>query len=467
VKRTAVINVVALAKRLINKANTPSISEFSDSGDIALINPAFPAVTCAAQANYLTGTFPRHHGIVGNGWYDRDLNEPLFWKQSNKLVTARKIWEEIRQVYPQFKCANLFWWFNMYSTVDYSITPRPLYFANGRKVPDIYTEPFSIKEKIEADIGKFPFATFWGPFAGVDSKAGSADAASRWIANAAMWIEKEYHPDLALVYLPHLDYNLQRYGPDEQFIQGDLRKIDSIVGDLIQFYKQRQVQIIILSEYGINAVKAPIYLNRVFREKGWLRIKEEMGCERLDCGASRAFAIADHQIAHIYVNDKSLLNSVKDCLEKCGGIAAVLDENKKQNFKIDHPRSGDLIAIANHDNWFAYYYWFDDRRAPDFAPTVDIHRKPGYDPVELFLKNSPLVKAKLALRMLQSRLGFRTLFDVIPLDATLVKGSHGAPPNSEENLPIIITEFTGSFESKRIESTEVYNIIKKSILENG
>ncbi len=461
-KRTAVINVVGLAKGLIHQNNTPSIFRFAQAGKLALINPAFPALTCTAQSNYLTGVLPRQHGIVANGWYDRDLNEPLFWKQSNRLVTARKIWEEIRKIYPGFKCANLFWWFNMYSSVDYSITPRPIYLANGRKIPDIYTEPFSIKNQIETDIGKFPFPTFWGPFAGVDSKTGRADAASRWIAQAAMWIEEKYHPDLALVYLPHLDYNLQRYGTNEDLIKDDLMRIDSIVGELIEFYRQRQIQVILVSEYGISDVKAPIFLNWLFREKGWLRIKDELGRERLDCGASRAFAIVDHQIAHIYVNDKSLLNQVKDCLENCPGVAAVLDENKKREFGVDHPRAGDFVAIAQPDHWFAYYYWFDDKQAPDFATTVDIHRKPGYDPVELFLQNSPFIKAKLAFRILQSRLGFRTLFDIIPLDATLVRGSHGAPPMSEEHYPVLIAESPSLIDGQRIESTAVYSIIERA-----
>lgn len=464
-KRTAVINVVALSKGLIGEY-TPAISSFLKKGGFATINPAFPALTCTAQANYLTGLYPNQHGIVGNGWYDRELNEHLFWKQSNRLVHGKKIWEELRTIYPGFKCAKLFWWFNMYSTADYSITPRPIYPASGRKIPDIYTEPYSIKDEIEKSIGKFPFSTFWGPFAGVDSRAGKAEAASRWIANAAIWIEERFSPDLNLIYLPHLDYNLQRYGVAFDLIKDDLRKIDSIVGNLINFFKQRNAQVILLSEYGIADVKTPIFLNRIFREKGWIRIKEELNRERLDCGASKAFAIADHQIAHIYVNDKSLVKDVKKCVENQSGVADVLDEEKKRLWKIDHPRAGDLIAISNPDCWFAYYYWFDDRRAPDFAPTVDIHRKPGYDPVELFLDDSPFIKTKLLIRLIQNKLGLRTLFDVISLNPLLVKGSHGAPPPSPDHFPVIITEKPSLIGKQTIDSTEVCQIIKRAITED-
>jgi len=464
-KRTAVINVVALSKGLIGE-NMPNIAEFSNKGESALINPTFPAVTCSAQSNYLTGSLPRQHGIVGNCWYDRDLNELMFWKQSNRLVRGRKIWEELREIYPSFKCAKLFWWFNMYSSADYSMTPRPIYTADGRKIFNIYTEPFSIKDEVEKAIGKFPFPTFWGPFAGVDSKAGRADAASRWIANAAMWTEDKFQPHLNLIYLPHLDYNLQRYGINIDLIKNDLRAIDTIVGDLIRFFKQRSVQVILLSEYGINNSDKPIFLNRVFRQKGWIRIKDELGREYLDCGASKAFALSDHQIAHIYINDKSIISEVKNCIENQEGILRVLDDKLKSDYGIDHPRTGDLIVIPKSDYWFSYYYWFDDKKAPDFAPTVDIHRKPGYDPVELFLQQSPLINLKILFRILQSKLGFRTLLDVSSMDANLIKGSHGAPPTDKNHYPVVLTEKPGLIGKTTVDSTDIYQIIKRAITEN-
>ncbi|MCX7872091.1 MAG: alkaline phosphatase family protein [Verrucomicrobiae bacterium] len=462
--RIAVIDIVALTGKLLGN-DTPSILEFSKKGSLAAINPAFPALTCSAQANYLTGVYPQTHGIVGNGWYDRDLAEHLFWKQSNKLVQTKKIYDELKETTTNFTCAKLFWWFNMYSNVDYSITPRPIYPADGRKIPDIYTNPYSIRNDITNDIGRFPFQTFWGPLAGKNSKIGSADAASRWIAKAAMWIEEKYKPTLNLIYLPHLDYNLQRHGPNSPLIKEDLKQIDSIVGELIAFFKTKNVSPIILSEYGISEVKKTIFLNRLFRKKGWLAIKDELGTEKLDAGASKAFAISDHQIAHIYINDSSITNEIKDLILQQEGIKSVLNESAKQDRKISHQRAGDLIAVAENDAWFCYYYWFDDNVAPDFARTVDIHRKPGYDPLELFLdESSRFTQTKLALRILQNKLGFRALFDVVSLNPNLIKGSHGGFYTDIIDFPLIITEHHGLLDSKIIESTDVYQIIKNSIL---
>src|SRR2546430_3394418 len=251
----------------------PRVSAFRKTGALAKIVPAFPAVTCTAQSTYLTGTTAAQHGIVGNGWYHRELAEVHFWKQSNHLVRGNKIWEQMRQRDPKFTCAQLFWWFNMYPSADYSITPRPIYPADGRKVFDIYTRPYSIRTEIKTDLGEFPFPCFWGPAAGVDTPQGAADAASRWIAESAKWIENKYQPTLSIVYLPHLDSNLQRNGPSvvrrrtvetprnsdanppphvggyeiNPAIMRDLRQIDAIVGDLISFFQSRSVQELLLS----------------------------------------------------------------------------------------------------------------------------------------------------------------------------------------------------------------------------
>ena len=327
-QRTAVINVVGLTESLIGPA-TPNISQFLRAGTKANIIPAFPAVTCTAQSNYLTGATPAQHGIVANGWYNRELAEVQFWKQSNHLVAGKKIWDDLKQQDPKLTCAKLFWWYNMYSTADYSITPRPMYPADGRKFFDIYSRPDNIREEIKRDLGEFPFPTFWGPAAGIQTPQGAPDAASKWIAESAKWIENKYSPTLNLIYLPHLDYNLQRHGPKDPRIAADLQQIDTIVGDLISFFQKRGVQIILLSEYGITAVDTPIHLNRLFREQGWLTIKQELGLELLDYGASKAFAVADHQIAHIYLNDRSLETKVRDLLAKQTGIEFIYGEKEK------------------------------------------------------------------------------------------------------------------------------------------
>src|SRR5438309_884468 len=492
-KRLAVINVVGLTESLVGP-QTPKIAGFLKNGAKAHIIPAFPAVTCTAQSNYLTGKLPRDHGIVANGWYNRELAEVQFWKQSNHLVQAPKIWEELRARDPTFTCAKLFWWFNMYSSADYSITPRPIYPADGGKVFDIHTWPYSIRTEIKKDLGEFPFPGFWGPAAGVDTPQGPADAASRWIAESARWIENKYQPTLSLVYLPHLDYNLQRHGPyavrrrtvETQRDSGanppphvggyeinpaitrDLRQIDAIVGELISFFQSRSVQVLLLSEYGITNADTPIHLNRLFREKGWLTVKDELGLELLDSGASKVFAVADHQVAHIYLNDLPLENRVRELLEGTSDVTGVMDTKGKIELGINHPRAGELIAVAAERAWFTYYYWLDDRKAPDFARTVDIHRKPGYDPVELFLDPKiPAVKLKILWRLLQKKLGFRMLMDVIPLDATLVRGSHGCRPANTADWPIFITDRPSLPKKSQIESIEIYQIIHRLVAEGA
>jgi predicted AlkP superfamily pyrophosphatase or phosphodiesterase len=490
-KRLAVINVVGLTEALIGE-HTPRIAEFRRRGALAQIAPAFPAVTCTAQSNYLTGKSPSEHGIVGNGWFNREFAETQFWKQSNHVVHGQKIWDELRERFndsttQRFTTANCFWWFNMYSSVDFSITPRPMYPADGRKFFDVYSWPYSIREEIKKDLGEFPFFSFWGPAAGIDSPQGKADAASRWIAESAKWIENKYSPTLNLIYLPHLDYNLQRHGSfvvgDEVTslisksgnsfepphvgsykinpkIHRDLLEIDAVVGDLIDFFCKRGVQVVLLSEYGITNVDMPVHLNRIFRERGWLTVKNELGLEILDAGASKVFAVADHQVAHIYLNDASLEKSVREVLEKTSGVEKILGNAEKITAGIDHPRAGDLIAVARENAWFTYYYWLDDARAPDFARTVDIHRKPGYDPVELFLDPKiPAVKLKIAWRLLQKKLGLRMLMDVIPLDATLVKGSHGRRTADTQDWPVCITSQPEILGAKEIESTDVFQIL--------
>ena len=445
-QRTAVLNVVGLTQALIGEY-TPRIAAYQKKHHSAVIDPALPAVTCTAQSDYLTGRRPSDHGIVANGWYHRQLSEVQFWKQSNHLVSAPKLWDELKTLFPEFTCAKVFWWYNMYSSADWSVTPRPLYPADGRKFFDIYTWPYELRPALKADLGEFPFAGFWGPAAGVKSPQGSADCATRWIADSARWIENHHSPTLSLVYLPHLDYNLQRWGPMNEAgtalnpqILPDLRAIDSIVGNLLDFYESRGVQVFLLSEYGITNVQRPLHLNREFRQRGWLTVKEELGLELLDAGNSKVFAVADHQVAHVYINDRSLTGEVSEMLETMPGVAEVWDFPMKVEKGLAHPRAGDLVVFSEEDAWFTYYYWNDDRRAPDFARCVDIHRKPGYDPVELFLDPAiPAVKLKIAWRLLQKKLGFRMLMDVIPLDANLVKGSHGVRPTKTSDWPVLIS----------------------------
>ena len=420
--RLAVLNIVGLSKSLLGE-NAPGITAFAEKHGLQTYAPAFPALTTTAQSSILTGTPPEKHGIVANGWYDRESAEVRFWKQSNHIVHGEKIWDTLRKTVPDFTCAKLFWWYNMHSTADFTITPRPLYPADGSKHFDIHTQPMGMRDELKAELGPFPFPAFWGPAAGI--------ASSEWIAASAKWVEQKHSPTLSLVYLPHLDYCLQKDGPAAPNIPAEVRAIDRVVTDLISYYESRSIRVMLLSEYGISPVDQPIHLNRLFREKGWLSIKDELGRETLDYGGCKAFAVADHQIAHIYVNDPAILPEVRALLESTGGI----DEIRPQN----HPRSGDLIAIAKPNAWFTYYHWTDDAKAPDFARTIDIHRKPGYDPCELFI--DPAIrfpKAKIVKFLLKKKLGIRALLEVIPLDPTLVKGSHGRDQVPDAERPVLI-----------------------------
>lgn len=435
-KRRAVLNVVGLSHGDLSGDRMPRLSAWAAKRCVKPIRPAFPAVTCTAQSDYLTGVRPELHGIVGNGWHDRALGEVHFWKQSNRLVGAPKVWDVLKQRHPGFKVANLFWWYNMGSSVDIAVTPRPIYRADGAKYFDIASYPQSIKPRLKADLGEFPFHTFWGPAAGI--------GATRWIADSARWVEDAEQPGLSLVYLPHLDYDLQRFGPEDERSQRARLEMDGLVCELIGFFEDRGVEVTVLSEYGITGVERAVALNRVLRKEGWLEIKEEMGLEVLDYMASKVFAVVDHQVAHVSVQDSSLLERVRAVLEATPGVERVLGEKEKRAEGMEHARSGDLIAVADERSWFSYPWWEDDAKAPDYARTVDIHRKPGYDPCELFLDPSLSVpQLRIAAFLLKKKMGLRGLMEVIPLDGSLVRGSHGRLPKDKRDWPVLIGEGEG------------------------
>jgi predicted AlkP superfamily pyrophosphatase or phosphodiesterase len=453
--KTVVINAVGLTPNLIG-ANTPNLKRFMDHGKRASVTPPIPAVTCTVQSTYLTGAAPRDHGIVCNGWYFRDECEVRFWRQSNKLVQRPKIWEVAKQRDPKFTCANLFWWYAMYSAADYTVTPRPMYPADGRKIPDVWTHPAHLRLDLQEQLGPFPLFQFWGPATSINS--------TRWIADASVLVDRQYDPTLTLIYLPHLDYELQRSGPSGPAAEAAARELDGDCGKLLDYFASHDARIIILSEYGITPVSRPVHLNRLLRAAGLLAVRNELGHEVLDAGASAAFAVADHQIAQVYVNDLKRLDAIKKLLQSAPGVSRVLDTNSKRDFALDHPRAGELICLAEPDSWFTYYYWLDEARAPDFARTVDIHRKPGYDPVELLLDPkiaSP--KLKIAYALAKRKLGMRSLMEVISLDATLVKGSHGLPPASAGEGPMVATNYPNLLEAESIDAKDVFQLILRHL----
>lgn len=460
-QRTAVLNVVGLTPSLMPYA--PRIAAYAEAtGGVTALRPVFPAVTCSVQSSMLTGLTPgadpspsiasggRGHGVVGNGWYDRDTAEVRFWQRSDRLVAGEKIWEAAKKRDATFTCANLFWWHNTYSSCDIVLQARPIYKADGRKIPDCYAHPPQLRDQLHSPVGsgglgRFPLFNFWGPMANLTS--------TRWIADAAIRIDHSHRPTLALVYLPHLDYGLQKLGPLHPDIPKHVADVDAVVGDLLDHYSQQNIRVLIVSEYGIEPTlekDAAIFINRHLRDAGLLAVRTEDGRELLDPGASRAFAVADHQIAHVYHDPE----------------VRPPDIPGSKPVELDHPRAGDTVLVADPGRWFTYDYWPPEAghpKAPDFARTVDIHRKPGYDPRELFLDPSlKFPRAAVAWKLLRRKLGFRQLMDVIPLDTDLVRGTHGRTDMPPERQPLLIG--CGSQASSR-PCTEVREVILRTLFE--
>lgn len=455
-RQTLVILVAGLTSRHIGP-DTSHIAALARAGVLRRLATLTPAVTCTVQATFVTGALPCEHGIVANGWLFRDLMEVWLWRQSNHLVAGEKIWETGRRRDPSFTTANLFWWYNMAASHDIGITPRPIYRADGRKLPDCYTKPLELRDELTAQLGPFPLFSFWGPATSIRS--------SRWIADAALHIRRTRSPTLTLVYLPHLDYDLQRFGPNDPRVAKNLRDVDAVAGDLIADAICDGARVIVLSEYGIVPVSTPVHINRALRQAGLLRVRREGIGEVLDPGQSDAFAVSDHQIAHVYVAKPELIDEVRRIVVTLPGVERVLDRAEQSNLCLDHPRSGELVALACRDAWFTYYYWLDDRKAPDFARLVEIHRKPGFDPAELFI--DPAIRfPKLAIgwRLARRALGFAALMDVVPLDARLVKGSHGRVTDGEDG-PIFVSSETRLVPDGPVAAAAIKDIILRHVFD--
>jgi predicted AlkP superfamily pyrophosphatase or phosphodiesterase len=448
---TLVLNVVGLTPALLGE-HSPELVRFRDQGGLRALETITPAVTCSVQSTFVTGALPREHGIVGNGWYFKDLAQVWLWRQANALVHGEKIWDVAKRRDPSFTSAKLFWWYNMYSSADLSVTPRPMYTADGRKIPDIYTDPPELRDELQGALGAFPLFEFWGPRANI--------VCSRWIANSAMRVLETRSPTLTLVYLPHLDYDLQRFGPNDPRIAKTVGEIDQVCGELFAFAAQKGLRVVVLSEYGITEVSDAVHVNRVLREAGLLRVREELGLEQLDAGASDAFAVADHQIAHVYVKNPARIGEVRELCAKVPGVERALMREEQRALGLDHQRSGDVVLLSTADRWFSYYFWLDDARAPDYARTVDIHLKPGYDPVELFIDPKiALPKLKVARKLAARKLGFRNLLDVIPLDTKLVRGSHGRLTDNRQDGPLFMSSVPELLPAGDVAATEVKSLV--------
>lgn len=391
-----VLDVVGLTPRLLD--HMPHLKQLGQSGSRAPLGTVLPAVTCAAQSTFLTGTMPSEHGIVGNGWYFRELGDVLLWRQHNGLVAGDRLWDAARRAHPGYTVANICWWYAMGADTDFTVTPRPVYYADGRKEPDCYTRPPALHDELTDKLGTFPLFHFWGPGADLVS--------SQWIIDATRHIMATRHPDLTLCYLPHLDYDLQRFGPDDPRSLKAAADLDAALAPLLDDARAEGRTVVALSEYGITPVSRPVDINRALRRAGLLEVHTQDGMEYLD-----------------------------------------------------HPRAGELVAVAEPDAWFTYYYWLDDDRAPDFAQLVEIHRKPGYDPVELFMDPlDPYVKVKAAGALARKKLGMRYRMAVVPLDASPIRGSHGRLPASDDDGPLLICS-TPRAVGDRVAATDVKQLL--------
>lgn len=427
------LNAVGLTSRLL--ALAPRLKALAQSGWARPLREAVPAVTCTAQASILTGRATRDHGIVANGWLFRDTGEVRFWQQSNALIGAEPLYATAKRRAAEqgrpFKAAKLFWWFNQGADVALSVTPKPYYAADGNKAFGIAGTPDGLTERLETSLGKFPFHTFWGPSAGLPCTG--------WIGEAAAQILRDERPDLTLVYLPHLDYDPQRLGPSGSDMPRLVGELDAACLPILDAARDVGARVWVISEYGHCDVSRPVYVNRTLRRAGLLAVRPGPFGEILDTFGSRALAVCDHQLAHVYVRDPADVPRVAETLAAEPGVGRLLVGEARSEYGLDHPRSGEIVALSERDAWFAYPFWLDDRAAPDYARTVDIHRKPGYDPCELFLDPTlAWPKGRVIARLLKKKLGFRTLFDVIPLDASLVRGSHGLPAADPLDRPVLV-----------------------------
>ncbi|AYY14776.1 alkaline phosphatase family protein [Actinobacteria bacterium YIM 96077] len=442
-----VLNVVGLTPRLLEHA--PSLRRVAGHGWQAELETVLPAVTCPVQSTFLTGQLPREHGIVGNGWYFRDLGEVYLWRQHNRLVQGEKVWETARRHQPGFSVANVCWWYAMGASTDWTVTPRPVYHADGRKSPDCYTRPPELHEELTEQLGAFPLFNYWGPTASIRSTEWIVAATRRLLPRA----------DMTVAYVPHLDYDLQRFGPDSPEATVAARDVDRAVAPLLEDAMSHDVQVMVVSEYGITGANQPISINRSLREAGLLEVYTQHGMEYLDPWTSRAFAVADHQAAHVYVTDPADIPHVAKLCADVPGVDLVLDREAQAEYGIDHERAGELVLVATPGAWFTYYYWLNDERAPDFARGVDIHRKPGFDPAELFFDPADrFARARAGLNLARKKAGLRYTMNIVPLDGRWVAGTHGRLPDDPADGPVLLCS-DPSTARDRVHATDVRDLM--------
>lgn len=417
-------------------ARMPTLRRWAERGGEATLVPSFPAVTCPAQANMTTGTPASEHGVVANGFYWRDQQKVEMWTAWNEVIERPQIWDLLHERDSGLTSAV---WFPLHSKgcgADTICTFAPIHNPDGTESLWCYTRPEMMYGELRDTFGHFPLKHFWGPFAGVPS--------TEWIVSSAIWSAERHQQRFWYIYLPHLDYTTQKFGPQSPEALGAAGELDAQLARLEQgftaAYGSQPITWLAVSEYTVVPVDHVCYPNRVLRELDLLAIDLVEGAELLEVGKSAAFAMVDHQLSHVFVadGDQQVVDRVAERFAREPGIAEVLRRDDLSRYALDHPRSGDLVLVSEPNSWQAYYWWNDNRRAPLFACTVDIHRKPGYDPVEMFL--DPATKG-------------------ISLDATLVKGSHGAPAASSDQQGVLVATEPSLLKSPQYVDRDVASLV--------
>jgi predicted AlkP superfamily pyrophosphatase or phosphodiesterase len=399
--------------RAVDLGSMPRLQELSRKGVSVPLVPSFPAVTCSVQASLTTGVGPEQHGVIANGFYWRDSGKVEMWTAWNEKVQAPQLWETLKQRDASITSAVWFPLLSKGAKADFICTPAPIHNPDGSESLWCYTKPTEMYGTLRDALGHFPLMNFWGPLSSIKSTA--------WIVDSFVQSAYALKPRFSYVYLPHLDYAAQKFGPDSGQALAALAELDMAIGALVDGFTAAGIKDTVwlaASEYCITPVSSVGYPNRVLREAGLLTPVLKDGREHLVPHETPAFAMVDHQFAHVYVKDAANVSRVADVLRKDPTVAEVLVGEDRSKVGLNHPRSGEIVLLARPEAWFAYYWWLDDALAPPFAKTVDIHRKPGYDPVEMFI-NMPARET--------------------PLDATLVRGSHGLVATEAAHQSVLIS----------------------------
>ncbi len=452
------LSVPGLRPRDIDAANTPTLYSWANRGGMAEITPTFPCVTSSVQASMLTGTPPAQHGIIANGFYYRDRREVEMWTGWNNLIEAPQIWDALRAkglTSAVWHAQNI-----KGAAADFIVTPAPIHEPDGTTKLWCYSKPEGLYQQLLDEFGHFPLQHYWGPLSNIES--------TRWILRGAAWLVEKHAPNFHWIYIPHLDYAMQKFGPNSPQSTAALAELDRELAAFADRVAASRIGgdavFLVAGEYAMTDVTGVVYPNRVLREAGLLAVEERdsslpplqggtkgghgslsTAAEFIDYSRSAAFALVDHQFAHVYIAkspNHQIATSIADLFRRIAGIAGVYAGDERAQVGMTHQRCGDIVLVCDDAHWLAYYWWLDDANAPPFARTVDIHNKPGYDPVELFF--DPKTRG-------------------IPLDASLVRGSHGVPATAAHHRTALICSLPnpGIFQPGPIRDTDLFSILQR------